>query len=141
MRTQSTPAWLFSALLCSFGCASPNKIAATAPLVPYSALKGGQTEPFAQALRSPPYVLAFKAGDEIPLNFALESKLVELPVPPLTIRAKQDFWILMRADGPPLVSLDGKDFQAKTQNSFMFGIKVVRGEPPSVEGKIRYRAE
>jgi hypothetical protein len=115
-------------------------MAAQAPQVSYTELTTNKAESFSK-MGTLPYVLAFKAGDEIPLSFAFESKLVELNVPPLTIKAKQDFWILMRPKGAPLVSLDGKDFTTQSMNSFMFGIRVVKDEPPSVQGKIRYRAD
>jgi|GEM_PF-5896837 len=121
-------------------CASPNRMAAQAPQVSYTELKTHKAESVAK-MTAPPYVLAFKAGDEIPFNFALESKLVELDVPPLTIKAKQDFWVLIRPKGAPLVSLDGKDFTTHSMNSFMFGIRVVKDEPTSIQGKMRYRAE
>lgn len=122
-------------------CASPNRVAASAPQIRYADLTEKESAKQALGQTVPPYVLAFKAGDEIPLHFALESKLVDLPVPPLTVRAKRDFWILIRAKGAPLVSLDGRDFRTKAQNSFAFGIRVVKDEPPSIQGKIRYRAD
>lgn len=128
-------------LLALCGCASPNRTAAKAPHISYSELESNGGAKLFPQMTAPPYVLAFKAGEEIPLSFAFESKLVELDVPPLVIRAKRDFWILFRANGAPLVSLDGKDFTTKSMNSFMFGFRVVKDEPPSVQGKIRYRAD
>jgi hypothetical protein len=83
----------------------------------------------------------FKAGQVIPFSFALESKLFELEVPPLTIKAKRDIYLLIRADGPPLLSEDGVDFEKRVQNAFMFGFALKKGQTAEVRAKILLRPE
>jgi hypothetical protein len=136
IRTFST---LLLAATLSSACANPNRMATTAPRVPYADLEAGHAEKHVATLRQLPYILEFKAGQEIPLHFEVDSALVELEVPTLRVKAKRDFWVLLRPKGPPLISEDGKNFDQKVQNSFLFGLRVTKGEPPSLLGKVRYR--
>ncbi len=122
-------------------CSNPNGMAAESPHFAFADLAAAPGQKKALVSTPPPYVLTFKAGDEIPFHFVLESRIVSLEVPPLKFVAKKDFWILIRPDGPPLASLDGKDFTTQAQNSFMFGIAATKDEAPSVRAKIRYRAD
>jgi hypothetical protein len=125
--------------LAATGCAGPNKIAANAPRVAYSELTPGEAEKHVSTLSHLPFILVFKAGDRVPLNFVLESRLVNVDVPSLTLVAKKDFYVLVRPKGAPLVSEDGKDFSTKTQNSFQVGLSLKKGESPSIQAKIGFR--
>jgi hypothetical protein len=121
------------------GCAGPNQIAARAPRIAFSDLDQGDRQAFIQKLSQPPYVVHFKAEQQIPFTFALESGLFEMEVPPLTITAKRDFYLLVRADGPPLLSEDGVDFKKRVRNSFMFGFSLKKDQPTEVQAKILLR--
>lgn len=123
------------------GCAGPNGVAARAPRIAFSDLDQGDKKALIQRLSQPPYVVHFKAGQRIPFSFALESRLFEMDVPPLTITAKRDFYLLIRANGPPLLSEDGVDFKKRVQNAFMFGFSLKKDRPTEVQAKILLRPE
>jgi len=77
-------------------------------------------------------VIHFQRGERIPVELKLDSSLIELDAPNLTLIAKRDFALLLRADGGPLLSADGSDFAPSAKNYFMLGFKVTRDEPTSL---------
>ena len=130
---------IFSLGLCA--CAGPNRLAARAPHINFTDLNTGDHKAQLAQLSRPPYIVKFKAGDRVPFSFAVESKLFEADIPPLTIMAKRDFYLLFRTNRPPLLSEDGVDFKTRAQNSFMFGFRLHEGEDAQVVTKISVRAK
>src|SRR5262245_35868251 len=101
--------YLFLALLC--GCAGANQVARNAPHLAYAELNGPNRKQALSTLSSGPTVIRFKRGERIPLDLALDSRLIQLEAPQLTLVAKRDFDLLLRPDGPLRVSGDGVDFE------------------------------
>lgn len=136
------PLWIGLTLvsITTLGCAGPNQMAAQASRVPYAKLTGPENDEFGAKLSRLPLVLEFKAGDEVPVELILDSRLIALKAEPILLIAKQDFYVLLRPEGPPLFSENGKDFTTKARNSFQFGFSAERGKRPKVTAKIRFRA-
>lgn len=132
---------VLTALLLTLSCASPNSVAARAPVYEFSHLDQGSPQENIQRLGSLPYVVHFKKGQSIPFSFSVESGLFGLEVPPLTIVAKKDIYLLFRQGGAPLLSEDGRNFNSsKHANSFMFGFSIQKDRPTEVQATIRLRA-
>lgn len=136
------PLWICLALvsITTLGCAGPNQVAAQASRVPYSKLSQAQGEELVASWHHQPFVLEFKAGDEVPVELILESRIIALQAEPIRLIAKQDFYVLVRPVGAPLFSEDGKDFTTRVQNSFQFGFVAKKGEPVKMTAKVRFRA-
>jgi hypothetical protein len=117
-------------LLCLVaGCAGPNASAAHASRVSLSDLQGEQRAAALSRLTQLPAVVALKRGERVPLSLAIDSELFGLEGSGLMLVAKRDFFVLVRQDGPPLLSLDGIDFEQRHQNSFFLGFDVEKGRP------------
>lgn len=127
--------------LLAAGCASPNRIARHAPRVPYQELGTSTSGKHVETMSQPPYVIEIKQGEEIPVRLALDSRLLTLDAPTMRLHAKKDIWILIRKRGAPLISEDGKNFRERSKNSFAAGLGVTKERGPSVDVKIRYRAD
>lgn len=140
-RARAAALALLAASLASACGGGPNRVAARAPRVAYAELSGANRKAAAQHLMRVPFVLTFRKGDRVPLSLSLESSLVELDIPELTLVAKRDFSLLFNDDGPPLLSEDGVDFEARHQNSFFFGLSVERERPARMQVGIRLRPE
>jgi hypothetical protein len=82
-----------------------------------------------------PLVLAFKAGDRIPVDFDLSGEIIELTPRPsrLWLTAKRDFFL--RIDGTKFkTSFDGVHFDRPRQpGSFRIGLGPEPGGGPRVE--------
>src|SRR4051812_34610675 len=99
------------ALLClGGGCAGANQVARSAPHLTFAELNGAQRKQAIQTIASGPTVIHFKKGERVPLDLALDSQLIQLEAPRLTLIARQDFDLLVRPDGPLRLSADGVDF-------------------------------
>ena len=116
--------YLALALLC--GCAGANQIARNATHLAFADLNGPNRKQAVAAISSGPSVIHFKRGERIPLDLALDSRLMQLEASQLTLVAKRDFALLLRPDGPLRVSGDGVDFEAEHGNYFGFGFEVER---------------
>lgn len=118
-------------LLClaALGCAGPNQIAATASRVSIAELNGNNRGAAAQKLSRMPVLLEFNAGDRIPVSLALDSELATLEAQEITLVAKRKFYLLLRDDGPPLLSGDGVEFEERRKNSFFMGFEVRKTHP------------
>ena len=110
----------------ALGCAGPNKIAANASRVTLAELNGTERADAFQKLSSLPTVLEFKQGDRVPVSLMFDSELAALEAPDFTLVAKRTFYVLLRSDGPPLLSRDGIDFEESHKNSFFVGFDVRR---------------
>lgn len=125
------------------GCAGPNAIAADAQRVMYADLQAGERRAALEKIMRLPAVVAFKRGERIPVEFVLDSSMLELVRGDLELMAKRDFYLLLRADGGPLLSEDGVDFEAGDgpKNYFFFGFAVQRDAATSVKVAIGVRPE
>lgn len=123
------------------GCAGPNSVARNAARVDFAALAQGAASRDAKPPLTLPFVLHVAAGQEVPLDFQLNSRVFALDPGPLKLVAKRDFYVLFRADGPPLLSEDGQEFEQRPQNTFRFGLRVVKHEPTKVELYLGIRPE
>jgi hypothetical protein len=131
---------LVSAVL-GAGCAGPNAVARSAARVEFATLGQGADSPDAKSPLTLPFVLHVAAGQEVPLDFQLNSRLFALDRGPSKLVAKRDFYVLFRDDGPPLLSEDGQQFEQHPQNTFRFGLRVVKHEPTQVELYLGIRPE
>ncbi len=115
-------------LLCflALGCAGPNQVAANASRVTLAELNGSQRADAFQKLSSLPAVLEFRQGDRVPVSLMFDSELATLDAPDFIMVAKRTFYVLLRSDGPPLLSRDGIDFAERRKNSFFVGFDVRR---------------
>jgi hypothetical protein len=123
-------------LLAGMGCASPNTVARDASRLDFATIARGAPAPGAAPtapVLAVPFVLHVAAGQEVPVDFRLSSRLFALDTGPLKLVAKRDFYVLFRGDGPPLISEDGQEFEERVQNTFRFGLRVVQNEPATVE--------
>ena len=131
MVVHALPNYYLCSLLCllgitALGCAGPNQVAAQASRVTLAELNGSQRANAFQKLTSLPTVLEFKQGDRVPVSLLFDSELATLEVPDFTMVAKRTFYVLLRSDGPPLLSRDGVDFEERRKNSFFVGFDVRR---------------
>ena len=131
-------------MLLGMSCASPNTVARDASKLDFATIAQGTPAPGAAPAASAlvvPFVLHVAAGQEIPVDFRLESRVFTLDTGPLKLVAKRDFYVLFREDGPPLLSEDGVEFEERVNNTFRFGLRVVKDEPATVELFLGIRRE
>jgi hypothetical protein len=78
-----------------------------------------------------PFVLQIEQGDRIPVKFALSGDLVQSleDNAPLTIVAKRRFFVWIRDDGPPVISLDGKTAAHASGGRLSVGLDAMQGTP------------
>ncbi|MEO8903348.1 MAG: hypothetical protein ABI627_17650 [Polyangiaceae bacterium] len=124
---------LLAFFACTSGCAGPNASAAQATRVSLSELQGGQRGAALARLTHLPMVIAFKRGERVPLSLGVDSELFALEGSALVLLAKRDFFVLLRQGGPPLLSLDGIDFEQRHKNSFFFGFHVDKAQPTELQ--------
>ena len=115
----------------SSGCGGPNKVAAGAPHIPFNQLSQGQYSEQLMSLGEQPVVIHFKVGQEVPLAFVMDSRLLTIAPQDLKLHVKSDFFLLLRADGPPLLSEDGVDFEEKAPNTFMVDFDAPKADQPA----------
>ncbi|HKP63334.1 MAG TPA: hypothetical protein VJV78_41650 [Polyangiales bacterium] len=115
------------ALLClGSGCAGANQVARNAAHLTYAELNGPNKKQALATIAGGPTVIHFKRGEQIPLDLALDSRLIELDAPRLMLVAKRDFDLLLRPDGPMRISGDGADFEGEHGNYYGVGFDVER---------------
>lgn len=131
--------WVAALVLVACG-ASNSQLAQSAPRVPIAHIAELPEEARPKALASLPVVLEIRKGDRFPIHATLDSRLLALDAEGTwSLEAKENFYVLLREDGPPVVSEDGVDFDTKTRNSFAVGFKATKGEPAKVEIVIGFR--
>jgi hypothetical protein len=118
-------------LLAAGGCAGPNQVARTAPRIDFARFDAQRSPELVARLGKPPYVVYFEKGRVIPVDFALDSRLMSTRNEDFEIVVTQPFYVLFRADGPPLLSEDGVEFEERPENSFRFGFRL-KGQEPTV---------
>ena len=132
----------FAWLLVATACAGPNQLAHGAPRVDFGDIALGQEHPtIAQSFGKGPFILHFRAGDDVPVELALESRLFRLDAGSWKLVAKRDFYVLFLTDGPPRLSEDGIDFEKRDQGSFLLGLRLQRGKPAAVQIRLALHPE
>ena len=124
------------------GCgASAAQLAREAPHVPIAHIAELPEAERAHALAGLPLVIEVRKGDRFPIEAVLDSTLVKLDTAGTwTLEALQPFYMLLRPEGPPLLSTDGVDFEQRAHNSFNFGFSAEQGQPARIRLALRLRA-
>jgi hypothetical protein len=128
-------------LLLTTACAGPNAVARKAPRVSFADIAQGQPSPAIEHLQKLPFVLYVPAGQRIPVELGIDSGLFALETGEMKLVAKRDFYVLFRADGMPLLSEDGVDFEKRAKNSFALGLNVQKDQPAKVQLGLRVRPD
>lgn len=129
-------------VLAAAACAGPNQLARGAPRVDFRDIAAGQSHPVVAArFGRVPFILHFRAGDEVPVDFALQSRLFRLDSSSWKLVAKRDFYVLFLTDGPPRLSEDGINFETHDQNSFQLGLRLRRGQPADIQMHVAVHPE
>ena len=134
--------WLLA--LCALalaGCGGANQTARQAPTIPYERLRTARSPELVRQLGRPPYIIKVSAGTVIPVDFDLDSRWLAVRDEDFVLVAKRDFYLLVRADGPPVLSEDGVEFEDKPRNYFRFGFRLRGREPTTVDLALGVRPE
>lgn len=112
-------------------CAASNThVAQSARRVPVAHIRELPAAERPKAMASLPLVLEIRKGDRFPIEVVLDSRLITVHTEGTwTMEAKQAFFVLLREDGPPIISDDGVDFDHKVNNSFGVGFEMREGQP------------
>jgi hypothetical protein len=142
VRSWKVRAVLVMLLAFATACGGANGAARDAPRVPFARLN---QEASAQKLverlsRNEPVVIQFEAGQVIPVDYAVDSRLFELTKQKTQIVVREDFQLLLW-DGAPRISEDGIDFESGPKNSFRFGFGMKKGEKPSIDIRLGIRQQ
>lgn len=122
--------------------ASNTQLARSARRVPIAHIAELPEKERPTALASLPVVLEIRKGDRFPIDAALDSRLLTLhDTGPWTLEAKQTFYVLLREDGPPVISEDGLDFDSKPRNSFSVGFGAMKGKRATVKMLLGFHKE
>ena len=130
--------WLALALS---ACGGTNQMAATAPRIPFDQLGQKAYAQQLMGLQEQPVVIYFKQGQEVPFHLAVDSRLLSAAPPEMKLRVKTDFFLLLRADGPPLLSEDGIEFEEQPKNTFMLGFDVHPNQPAAINLRLGVRSD
>lgn len=138
---QATPLLALGALLAACG-ASNTRLAQGARRVPIAHISELSEAERPNALGSLPIVLEIRKGDRFPLEAVLDSRLLTLHTEGTwSLEAAQTFYVLLREEGPPVISEDGVDFDSKTKNSFSVGFAAKQSEPAKVRLVLGFHAK
>jgi hypothetical protein len=142
-RLAATPRALALGLALLAGCgASNNQIAKSAPRLAIAHLSSLPPAERAKALGSLPLILEIRKGDSFPVEPLLESRLVALHTEGTwTVEARETFYVLLREEGAPVISLDGVDFDDQTRNSFGVGFDSQAAQAAKLRVALRWHAE
>ena len=114
-------------------CAGPNQVARGAPRLSFKQLETERSPELVSRLGKLPYVLKFEAGQTLPVKFTLDSLVVDAKEADFVLVAKRDFYLLFQENGPPLLSLDGIEFEERPKNYFRLGFKMQKAEPTTID--------
>lgn len=133
---------LLALALLAAGCGvTNNQIAKNARRVPVAHFATLTPAERAAALASLPVVLEIRKGDNFPVEAVLESRLLDLHAEGAwTVRARETFYVLLREEGAPVVSLDGVDFERPAKGSFGVGFDAHAGQPTKVRVALSWHA-
>ena len=93
-----------AALLFAVGCGGANQVARNAPTVPFDRFDSDRSSALLSQLQKPPYIVKFRAGQVIPVDFTLDSKLMKAQDEDFVVIAKRDFYVLDRRCSAPTAS-------------------------------------
>ena len=137
---QWSAVWAAAALVLACG-ASNNQVARSARRVPIAHISELPQAERASALASLPVVLEVRKGDRFPVEMAVESGLLALTTEGTwTVEARETFYVLLREEGAPVVSVDGVDFDVAAQNSFGVGFDAQEGQPVKLRVMLKWHA-
>lgn len=88
-----------------------------------------------EAMTSLPMVIEVQKGDQIPVKVSLRGNMLESPAEaePIVLTAKRRFFVVVRDDGPPRISLDGVTLGGmEKKGSLSLGIHQEDGRAPEV---------
>ena len=121
--------------------ASSAQMARESPHVPIAHINELPEAQRTSALASLPVVLEVRKGDRFPIEAVLDSTLLKLDsAGTWTVEALEPFYVLLRPEGPPLLSTDGVDFEQRMHNSFNFGFNAQKDQSTSIRLALRLRA-
>lgn len=139
-RSWKSRALLALVLVLSTACAGANGAARDAPRVAFARLneEASARQLVERLSRNEPVVIQFEAGQVIPLDYAVDSRLFEIAKQKTDIVVRESFQLLLW-DGPPRISEDGVDFESSPKNSFRFGFGMKKGQKPSIDVRLGIR--
>jgi hypothetical protein len=128
--------------LLAIGCgASNNQVAKTARRVPVAHITDLPPDERVKVLSALPLILEIRKGDRFPVEPLLESSLIALHTEGTwTVEARETFYVLLREEGAPIVSVDGVDFEQRVQNSFGIGFDAQKGQAAKLRVALTWRA-
>ena len=86
-------------------------------------------------------VLEVRKGDRFPIEAVLDSTLLKLDnAGTWTVEALEPFYVLLRPEGPPLLSIDGVDFDQRKHNSLNFCFNAQKDQPTRIRLALSLRA-
>ncbi len=94
------------------------------------------TELTEQTMAHLPMVIEVQKGDQIPVKVSLRGNMLQSPADaqPIMLTAKRRFFVVVRDDGPPRISLDGVTLGSyEKTGSLSLGIHQQDGRPPEVQ--------
>jgi hypothetical protein len=141
-RRWAHPFPLLALALFALGCgASNSQVAKSARRIPVAHFATLPPAERATALSSLPVVLEIRKGDTFPVEALLESSLLELHTEGAwAVIARETFYVLLREEGPPAVSLDGVDFETPAKGSFNVGVDAKPEQPTKVRLALSWHA-
>ena len=139
----STPTVMFALGLLLAACGASNtQLAQGARRLPIAHISELPEAERPNALTSLPLVLEIRKGDRFPIEAVLDSRLLTLHTEGTwSLEATQTFYVLLREEGPPVISEDGIDFDSKTRNSFAVGFGAQQREPAKVRVVLGFHAK
>lgn len=139
-RRTALLATLFALLALACG-ASNSQVAKTARRVPVAHIASLPPAEREQALVGLPLILEIRKGDVFPVEPLLQSSLIALHTEGTwKVEALETFYVLLREEGAPIVSVDGIDFDQRVQNSFGVGVDARKGQPAKLRVALTWRA-
>lgn len=124
------------------GCgASNSQVAKSARRVAVAHIADLAPEERATALATLPVILEIREGDRFPVEVLFDSRLLALHTDGTwTVEARETFYVLLREEGAPAVSVDGVDFDRPVQGSFGVGVDSQKEQPAKLRVMLRWHA-
>jgi hypothetical protein len=126
------------ALACGASNSQVAKSARRVPVAHIASLPPAERE---RALAGLPLILEIRKGDVFPVEPLLESRLVALRTEGTwQVEALETFYVLLREEGAPVVSVDGVDFDQRAHNSFGVGFDAKKDQPTKLRVALTWNA-
>jgi hypothetical protein len=142
LSRRSAPLFAAALGLLMLACgASNSQVAKTARRVPVAHIASLPPAEREKALAGLPLILEIRKGDVFPVEPLLESSLVALRTEGTwKVEALETFYVLLREEGAPIVSVDGVDFDQRAQNSFGVGFDAKKDQPTKLRVALTWNA-